>query len=248
MRHHKDKGRVLKTGNYAGLKFEQGWFFIHVLETEEVELKPWVLLNENEERAELAPKTAGSTDDEVVDVVERQLIEPRGNEQELVFQLQFGIAPSRLQVFPFFGRDRAPNLTGGSEPGKPQVWATGYDSPYNNPTTQAEVFTVNNMASLALQAYNPTDEPIEPKLSIHVNKMKYAVVEDEGLMRAFIEGQQPFRDHTMGLGAQGSDQIRAPNWMLDRFGDVMLTTSEILEDNTANGGVAPELPENGGVE
>lgn len=243
MRNNKAESRVLRTGHYAGLKFEQGWFFIHVLETEQVNLKPWILLNENENRSEIAPETSGSTDDEIVDEVERQLVEPRGNEQDLVFQLHFGIAPTRVQVFPQFGRDSTPNLTGGSEPGKPQIWATGEDSPYNNPTNETEAFTVNNMDTLALQAYNPTDEPLEARLSVHVNKMRYAVVEDEDLMRAFIQGQQPFRDHSMGLGSQRRDQIKAPGWLMDRFGDLVKTTGEILEGGDSSSGNEDVIPD-----
>lgn len=228
MHKHKQDGRILKTGHYAGLKFEEGWFFTHILDTEYVELKPWILLNEDEERDEIAPHTAGSTDDEIVDHVERQLVEPRSSEQNLLFQLHLGVAPSRIQIFPFFGRDRAPNLTGGAEPGKPQVYLNGYDSPFNDPSPQSEIITVNSMDNLALQAYNPMDEPQEAKMSFHVNKMKYAVVEDVSLMKAMIQGQVPFRDHSMGLAAQRKEQIKAPSWLNDKFGDVILSTQEIL--------------------
>lgn len=247
MHKNKQEGRTLKTGQYAGLKFKEGWLFIHVLETEQVELKPWILMNENEERNPIGANTAGSEDDEIVDAVERELVEPRGSEQNLIFQLQIGIAPSRMQVFPIFGRDKSPNLTGGVEPGeKPQVWATGYDSPYNNPSPQAEIFTTNNISSLALQAYNPMDESAQARLSINVNKMKYAVVEDEDLMLSFIQGQQPFRDHSMGLGAQQQDQLRAPSWMQEKFGDVMLSTEEILNVNSGGSSVGGQVPTPGG--
>lgn len=240
--------RVLKTGHYAGLKFEEGWFFIHVLETEFVELKPWILLNENQNRDVIAANTAGSTDDEIVDEVERHLVTPRTNEQNLVFQLMVGVAPSRMRIYPLFGRDRSPNLTGGAEPGSPQVAFDGFDSPYNNPSTQAEFFTLNGTDQLQLQAFNPMSEPAEARVSFHVNKMKYAVIDDVGVMADFIQGRKTFRDHTMGLGSQTNEQLRAPGWLMDKFGDVVMTTQEILEatedeNNTASGRVGGRLPD-----
>lgn len=225
------RNRLLKTGHYVGLKFQEGWFFAHVLETEYIELKPWILMNENDERDAIAGETAGSEDDEILDHVERQLVTPRDNEQNLIFQLFTGIAPSRMQIYPFFGRDRSPNLTGGATPESHQVPLSGYDSPYNNPTAQSELVTVNSMDDLALQAYNPMDEESEARVSFHVNKIHYAAVEDPNVMRGFIQGQIPFRDHPMGLAAQKNEQLRAPGWMKSRFGDLIKSTSEIIEES-----------------
>lgn len=222
--------RSVKTGHYVGLKFDDGWFFVNVIETESLELKPYILQNKDNERAAIPAGEAGSQDDNIIDEVRRQLVEPDGNEQDLIFQILVGVAPSRMQIYPFFGRDRAPNLGGGAEPGSPQVPLSGYDSPYNSPTLQGEMFTVNDMEDLQLQAYNPMREAKEARLSIYVTKFKYTVVEDTDLMRSFIDGQTPFRDHAMGLGAQSNDQIRAPGWMMDRFSDVILTTREIYEE------------------
>jgi hypothetical protein len=235
MKHDSDRTRAVQTGHYVGMEFEQGWFFVNVTQTEQIDLKPYTLLNENENRAEIAAQTAGSPDDEIVDSVERKLVTPRDNEQNLIFQLLVGVAPSRVQIYPFFGRDSAPNLTGGAEPGDNQIPFNGYDSPYNDPTLQAEFFTVNDQEPLQLQAYNPTSEPVEAKLSFHVNKFKYTVVEDTDLMRAFLEGQVNFRDHAMGLGAQTSDQIRAPGWLSDRFGDVIKSTRDIYNESSSGG-------------
>jgi hypothetical protein len=248
MQNENPNHRILKTGNYAGLKFRDGWLFIHVLETEFIELKPWILLNESGNREAIAAETAGSADDEIVDEVGRQLVEPQDEEQNLVFQLMTGVAPSRMQIYPRFGRDRAPNLVGGAEPQSPQVPFNGYDSPYNNPSTQSEIFTVNGMDSLQLQAYNPMDEPQEARVSFHVNKMKYTVIEDVNKMRAFIQGQLPFRDHAMGLGSQEKDQVRAPGWMQSAFGDLMYSTEEILTQSSGNdtsslGTGTPTFPE-----
>lgn len=237
--------RVLKTGNYAGLKFEQGWFFVHVLETEYIELKPWILLNENNERGEIGAQTAGSTDDEIVDEVDRRLLTPRQSEQNMLFQLFVGVAPSRMQIYPRFGRDSTPNLVGGAGPGSPQVPLTGFDSPYNNPSQQGEVITVNGMESLALQAYNPMDEPAEARLSFGVNKMKYVVIDDENVMLSFLQGQRPFREHPVGLGAQDRDQMKAPGWLMDKFGDAVLSTQEIFEradTETANEDIGSQFP------
>lgn len=236
--------RLLQTGNYAGLKFEEGWFFIHVLETEFIELKPFILLNENNEREAIAPATAGTTDDEILDRVERELVTPRKNERNLIFQNFVGVAPSRVQLFPVFGRDRSPNLVGGSEPGNAQVPLNGYDSPYNNPSAQGELFTTEGMNDMKLQAYNPMEEETEVRVSFHVNKLKYAVIDDLNRMGGFLRGEIPWRSHSVGLGAQTNDQVRAPSWMLDKFGDAIYTTREILEDTSGgNGESSPQLGE-----
>lgn len=247
MRKEYQDSRLLQTGNYLGLKFDEGWWFVNVLETEFIELKPWTLLNENGNRAEIAAQTAGSEDDEVTDDRDRHYLVPRDEEQNLIFQVQYGIAPSRMQVFPFYGRDRAPNLRGTAEPGGSQIPVTGFDSPYNDPTQQSELFTVNDQEFPAFQAYNPMDEAEEAKLSFHVNKMKYATIEDIGTQRAFLEGRLRYRPHPMGLGAQRRDQIRAPQWLTDAFGSSIRTTDEIL-NSTEQADLRSNVPGSGALD
>jgi len=221
---------LLKTGHYVGLRFSDGWFFAHVLETEYLELRPWIPYNQDGERGQLGPQEAGAPQENVIeDVTGRDLVVPRENERELMFQTFMGISPSRLQIFPYFGRNSRPNLAGGAEPGKNQVPIDGYDSPYNNPTRQSEVIGVNNMSDLSVQPYNPTSQYVEPRLSFHVNKFKFAAIENTDLMRAFIEGQKNFRDNIVGLGAREQEQEPAPGWVQSNFGDIIYTTEEILE-------------------
>lgn len=230
---------LLRTGMFAGLHFDQGWFFIQTLDTEYIELKPWILLNENETRAEIAAQTAGSTDDEVVDENGRYFLLPSDQEQDMVFQIQYGISPSRVQIYPFYGRDRTPNLESTAEPGTPQVPVSGYDSPYNNPNPTAELFAVNSQSKPAFQAFNPMDDATEARLSFHVNKVKYAVVEDIDLMRAMLQGNQPARLHSMGLGAQKRDRINAPSWLMDVFGENVHTTQELISESDGGEGQEP---------
>ena len=232
---------MLRTAHFAGLHFEQGWLFIQVLDTEFIELKPWILLNENDSRAPIAAATAGSEDDEFNDPRDREYLIPGDQEQDLIFQIQFGVAPSRMQIFPFFGRDRAPNLVANAEPGEPQVPFTGFDTPYNNPSEHAEMFTVNSQPPLSLQAYNPMDEAAEARLSFHVNKIKYAVVDNEDVMRAFLQGEKQAKLHSMGLGAQRQDRFAAPQWLMNTFGDVVFTTEELVS------GQGSQIPATGAI-
>lgn len=220
--------RLLEEGHYVGMKFQEGWWFFHVIGRETIDLKTYTLDNENGNKDVIAPRTAGSEDDEITDSRDRNYLLPKDSEQNLVFQVLFGIEPSRMQVYPFFGRNRSPNLRGKAEPGTIQVPYDGFDSPYNNPSTDAELFTVNDQERPAFQAYNPMREPAEAKVSFHVNKLRYATVDDVGLMKAMLQGQVPARTHMTSLGAQNSDQLRAPNWLQDTFGDEIMTTEEIL--------------------
>jgi len=159
------KTRLLESGHYVGMQFQDGWWFFQVLGHEFLELKPYTLLNENGNRDEIAAETAGNEDDEIIDEQDRHYLIPRDSEQNLVFQVQFGVAPSRMQIYPFFGRNRSPNLRGTAEPGEPQVPYTGFDTPYNDPSTQAEIFTVNSQEFPAFQAYNPTADAEEATMS-----------------------------------------------------------------------------------
>lgn len=246
MKNIDENGSRLLTGQYLGLKFSSGWFFTRVLETEFIELKPWILLNENENRDVIAAQTAGSQDDEVQDTLDRHFLIPEDSEQNLVFQIKYGIEPSRMQIYPIFGRDRTPNLAGTAEPGEPQIPVNGFDSPYNDPTEQTESFIVNGQEFPSFQAYNPMDEAEEARLSFHVNKMKYAVITDINVMKAMLQGNQPAKLHPMGLGAQRRDQISIPTWMSRNFGDNVYTTEEILnhEPQGGNGSIpqAPAIP------
>lgn len=234
---------ILRPGHTLGLKFEDGWWFNQVLETEYIELKPWILLNENENRDVIAAQTAGSQDDEFKDTLERRHILPDDQQQNLIYQVRFGVAPSRMQIYPIFGRDRAPNLTANSEPGEPEVPFTGYDSPYNDPQNQAEVFTVNEQEFPSLQAYNPMSEDKEARVSVHVNKIKYGTVEDMGVMKAIIQGQQPAKLHQVGLGARKRDQLSAPSWLQNTFGEYIKSTEEILNHSGGSGGGGTTLPD-----
>ena len=228
MKQNKEDSEFVLPGHFVGIKFQEGWWFFHALMTETIELKPWILLNENNERGAIAPATAGTQDEEFRDEVGRRFIMPEESERDLVFQLQFGISPSRAQIYPVYGRKRSPNLRGTAEPGEPQVWLNGYDSPYNNPADESEVFMLNNQENLSLQAYNPTSEPQEVRLSVHVNKIKYGTVTDRSLMKAMLQGQQPAKKHQMGLGVRSNSQLKAPSWLKETFGNHIYTTDEIL--------------------
>lgn len=234
MNNNTSDSNLLLTGYFLGLKFREGWWFTHILETEKMELKPWVMLNENQERGQIAPQTAGEQDDEITDTLGRQYTMPSESERGMIFQCLYGIAPSRIQVFPSYGRNRAPNLRGNAEPGGPQVHVEGYDSPYNNPAQDSEFFVVNGQETPSLQAYNPMSEPAEARLSIHVNKLRYATITDRGVMKAILQGQQPATLHPMGLGAQSSDQLSAPSWLLDTFGDHIYSTGDVLDYSSSN--------------
>lgn len=245
MKKTKQEAGILRAGHILGIKYAEGWWFNQILETEFIELKPWILLNENENRDVIAANTAGSEDDEIRDTLDRNYILPDDQEQNLIFQIQFGVAPSRMQIYPFFGRDRSPNLEGNAEPGEPQVPLTGFDSPYNNPSEQSEIFTINQQEFPSLQAYNPMQTAEEARVSFHVNKMKYATIEDKGVMKAILQGNQPAKLHSAGLGAQRRDQLSVPSWLNDHFGENIHSTEEILnanEDSNGNGGDGVSLP------
>lgn len=236
---------MLEPGHFLGVKFSEGWLFFHVLEREFIELKPWILMNENENRDVIAAETEGVEDDKIQDTQGREYVVPDSKDRNLLYQVRFGVAPSRMQVYPIFGRDRSPNLIQNSEPGEPEVPVTGFDSPYNAPTQQSEFLTFNAQELPALQAYNPMSEAKEARLSFHINKMKWAVVEDVGLMRAMLQGLQPAKLHAAGLGAKRRDQLSPPAWLTDRFGNQMKTTKEILEsgDDAQTGGRNVSIPD-----
>jgi hypothetical protein len=212
------------------MKWQEGWWFIQVLGTSEEELKPWVLYNENGNRAEIAAQTAGN-EDEIRNENGRLLLEPDDNERSMIYQVLVGVEPSRMQLFPTFGRNENPiGLETAVEPGQDEQWVTGYDSPYNNPSSQSEVVYVNDMSPLRLEAFNPMDESDEARLSFHINKINYATVQDTDLMKAMLQNQIPSSKHMMGLGATERDQLQAPEWVMDVFGDNIMETSEILNE------------------
>lgn len=235
MRQKQRDNRMLKPGMFAGLKFDEGWWFIQIVGNEYVELKPFVLQNSNEERATIAADTAGVDTDQIEDSQNRLVLEPDDDERNLVYQIMYGIAPSRMQVFTLYGRDRNEALQDYDNPGDPAAYVNGFDSPYNNPSREAELFYVNSMSPLRLQAFNPTDEAAEARLSFHVNKLRYTTVTDQGLMKAMLQGQQPARLVMLGEGVQNRDQVGTPNWVNEAFSEHIYTTDEILESDS-NGG------------
>lgn len=235
MREKYKEDRFLRAGHFAGLKFDEGWLFIQVVGTEYVEMKPYILQNENEVRGEIAAQTAGVKEEEVIDEFDSNVLEPDSDERNTINQILFGVAPSRMQVFTLFGRDRNVALQDYDEPEDPAAFVNGFDSPYNNPSPQTEIFYTESQAPLRFQAFNPTDTPLEARLSFHVNKLRYTVVTDKGLMKAMLQGQQPASFHMMGLGVQNRDQSGVPSWMTEAFGEHIYTTSEILNSNGGSG-------------
>jgi len=241
MRHQNEDSRFLKTGHYLGLKFDRGWWFTQVVGTEYVELKPFVLLNENENRAVIASNTASVTNDEMEDSQDRKVLMPDDDERNTIFQIMYGIAPSRMQMFNLYGRDRPKSVQDYDSPGEPSGYVTGFDSPYNNPSREAEVYYVNDMSPLRIQAYNPMDEPKEARLSFHVNKLRYTTVTDKSLMKAMLQGQQPARLVSLGEGVQNRDQVGVPTWVNEAFSEHIMPTDEILSSSDS-GGVDSPLP------
>jgi hypothetical protein len=245
--------KFLRTGHFLGLKFQEGWWFIHVLETEMDILKPWILLNENENRGPIGAQTSG-TEDDIDDINANPILIPGDQQKELLFQARIGIAPSRMQLFYLYGRERNNALEIYDEGGDPAPIVNGFDSPYNNPEPISEVFTLNDMAPLRLQAFNPMDEAKEARISVHVNKIKYATVTNVNLMNSFLQGQIPARLQPAGRGAERENQIRAPNWLRSTFGEHIKTTQSIFEEADQQGiqgsGQISQIPGNlgGGTE
>lgn len=223
----------LDSGHFLGLKFKEGWWFTQVLSVSELELKPWILLNENDNRAEIASQTAGNKD-EVRDSVSRRLLEPNDDERDLIFQIHVGIAPSRMQLYPSFGREQNLGLEDNIATGEDEHWVTGYDSPYNNPSEQSEIFYINDMSRLKLQAYNPMDRAEEAKVSFHVNKIHYGTVTDVNMQKALLRNQIRSKKEPVGLGAKEEDQLSAPNWLKRAFGEHIRSTGEIIKKGDSN--------------
>jgi len=227
------KGEAVRSGHFVGLKFDDGWWFIQVLNTSVIELKPWQLLNENGNRAEIAADTTGN-EDKILDENSRELLEPDDDERDLIHQVLTGIAPSRMRLIPSFGRNQNLGLETSLEGGSDESWVNGFDSPYNSPTQQSELFVINNQPDLKLQAYNPMSEPKAAKLSFFINKLKYATVTDMDMMKAMLQNQITSRKHPMGLGAVGKNQMDTPQWVRRAFGEHIHETEEILREGDSS--------------
>ena len=244
--------RRLDVSNVVGLAFDDGWLFARVTATEYVELKPFTLKNENGDREALSPNTAGTTNDRIQDSAGNNLLRPDQEDKNLIFHVMYGVAPSRMQVFELFGRNRPKGLANYDEPGDPAPITTGYDTPYNDPTEEGEMFVVAEQSRPKLQAFNPTEESLEANISFHVNKLRYGVITDKSVQRAMLQGSIPFKAYPMGGGAQDNDRLSLPSWMNERFGDSIRTTQEILTEDDddgsggGNGGVVEDIPGQGG--
>lgn len=236
MNYEQRDSRFLQEGNFLGLKFNDGWWFIQVVGQEYNEVKPWVLQNENGDREEIGAQTASIQNDEIQDTNANNILEPDDSDRNLIHQVLYGVAPSRMQVFQLYGRNRPRAVENYDRPRDPGAYIAGYDSPYDNPSPQTEAFIINNMAPLRLQAFNPMSEPMEARLSLHVNKLRYTVITDRSLMKAMLQGQVPASFGMMGGGAQDSSQVGVPAWLDSAFGEDIYTTREILDADTAEEG------------
>lgn len=236
MNYEQRDSRFLREGNFLGLKFDGGWWFVQVVGSEYNEVMPWVLPNENGNRAEIAAQTAGDSETNVVDANDNRILEPDDDERNIIHQVLYGIAPSRMQVFQLYGRSRNRAVQNYDRPRDPSGYITGFDSPYDNPSDQSEAFLINSMSPLRLQAFNPMNEAMEARLSFHLNKLRYTVITDLSLMKAMLQGQVPCSFGMMGGGAQDSDQVGIPSWLDSTFGEDIHSTREILDAESQSGG------------
>lgn len=228
--------RLEQPGHFVGLKFKEGWWFIQILGTSVQELKPWVLLNENGNRAAIGAETTGNND-EIQDERNRILLEPNDDERGLVFQILMGVEPSRMNIIPQFGREQNLGLEEQLAAGEDEVWITGFDSPYNNPSSQSEIIYINDMAPLRIRAHNPMTTSDEVKLSFLVNKMHYATVTSVNVMKAMLQNQIRSSKKMVGLGATENDQLSAPEWLENTFGEHIKPTETILQQGDGQQGV-----------
>jgi hypothetical protein len=246
MNYEQRDSRFLREGNFLGLKFDEGWWFVQIIGTEYNEVKPWVLQNENGNRAEIGAQTASVENDEIQDANANNILEPEESERNLIHQVLYGIAPSRMQVFQLYGRNRPRAVQNYDRPRDPGAYISGDDSPYDNPSDQSEAFLINAMSPLRLQAFNPMDEAMEARLSFHVNKLRYTVITDRSLMKAMLQGQVTASFGMMGGGAQDSSQVGVPSWLDNAFGEDIYSTREILDADTGGGEDEPPLTRSAG--
>jgi hypothetical protein len=196
------------------------------------EVKPWTLLNENDSRGELGAGESGQDDQNIVDDSGgNKILEPNDDDRNTVHQIFYGVSPSRMQVFNLFGRNRNEAIEDYDSPGEAGVYTTGYDSPYNNPSPETEVFYVNSMSPLRLQPYNPMDEAAEASISFHVNKIRYTTITSESKQKAILQNQEPGKLVMAGKGIQDADQAGIPSWLSEAFGEHIRSTEEILDSS-----------------
>lgn len=248
MQHKQHESRFLKSGHYAGLQFDDEWWFVQIVGTEYEEVKPWILVNENGNRDVLAPNTAAVDNQNITDTNENLILEPDDQDRNIIHQILFGVAPSRMQVFRLFGRERNNAVQDYDEPGDPAAYVTGFDSPYDNPSPQTEIMYINSMAPLRLQAYNPTDTELEARVSFHINRLKYVTITDKALMKSMLQGQQPAHFSMMGLGVQDNDQVGVPTWLNEAFGEHLYTTQEILSHEGNSSGDGTDIADRSSLE
>lgn len=238
MNHDQRDTRYLDTGHTLALKFAGGWWFVNIIGRETTELKPYILKNENGNRAAIAADTAGDENDRIRDPSGDELIVPDSDQRNLIFQVMYGIAPSSMQVFERFGRERNRAIEAYDQPGDPAPIVEGFDSPYNNPSHEAEMWTINDISDPKLQAYNPTDEPLEARLSLHVNKYRYATITDRSTQKAILQGNTRARLVSMGGGVQDADQLSIPNWLKETFGEHIRSSEDILTYQAGGSGAS----------
>lgn len=236
-----DNGMV-RAGQRVLLKFEEGYLGLQVIGAQFLELKSYTLKNSNGDREELAGGELG-TSENIVSFLNsnEQILEPEDSSRDTAYQIQLGISPSRMELYPRFGRQRTIG-SGGQDaaPGNSLTPFTGEDSPYNNPSEQTEIFYVNDMEPLKLQPYNPTSEPLEANISVHINKLHYGVIRNPVVLRGMLQGQTPARLAEVGLGEKRRDQLEAPSWVLNSFGENLYSAVDLINSDfdTSGDGLA----------
>lgn len=211
----------LKEGQFLMLRFKQGWLGFRTMGREITNLTPYQL-----ESSLATVTTSTSWDDIPVSTTDdRVQIAPTREHKDQLYQVAYGISPSRAQIYEqFISRQDRGSLVATRAEGGAVGHNDGEESPYRDPSIRTEFFSVYERSPV-FKAYNPTPDTIEVNMNFVIAKHFYYTIKTESLIKDFLTGQRRCKFYTMGM--PGEDPVSAPDWLAAQFEGVAKSLKDL---------------------
>lgn len=210
------KEALLETGYFAGLRFFEGTLFFVTLGREETNVQHTYAGTFGAG----TPITVNSDGgfETPTDSSGRNLLEP--GTTDIVHQIFTGIAPTSARLFRNFPSGRVIQSLRGTRSITGNVgYIRGEDSPYEDPDPKTELWCTKDIVP-DFDVFLPPEvrDSQFGKLNHIVIRYKYAIVQDENLIREFVRRERRVKVVTMG---SPDALVGAPAFVLERYAPLM---------------------------
>ena len=223
-----DRKGFMEEGQFLGLRFDDGFYFFRIMGKEMTNLKPYQI--ESALAAGATSTTWNTVQNSATD--SREQISPTKEHKDQIYQIRYGVSPSRMQVYyQYISRQDRGSLVGTRVEGGAVGHIDGEENPFMEvgDNQDTNLFTIYERTPV-FKAMNPTPSTSEVNLNFKIAKLYYTLINPKpndakkakDIVSKIMYGDRRCTFSTMGM--PGESQITAPTWLTS------LTTGTNFDD------------------